>query len=156
MHRTIPSSPVLRLAALFLLLFAVSCRPGPLFVYYDSGMETPRGAADRGAIDEAVRVLEAHPELNAAVIGYTDDKGPPALNKQLSLARARHVRDAMVAEDVDQERLVVAARGDLLPAASNDTEQGRAKNRRTEIFFFNPKKGDLEVQYGARIEVHAR
>ena len=141
-------------AVLALLFLATSCRQGPVFVYFDSGMEAPRDSRDDAAIDKAARVLEAHPELRAAVIGHTDDMGGVALNKQLSRRRAKVVRDKLVADGVDPARVVMAARGQLLPRESNETAKGRAGNRRAEIFFFDPRDGELSEQYGARLELH--
>ncbi len=144
-----------RLLLLAAVSLAVSCGPSVVYVHFDSGMETPRGSDDRAAIDNAVGVLKAHPEMNAAVIGHTDNQGPEALNKQLSLRRARTVRDQMV-KHVDPKRIVVAARGDFVPVGDNTTEEGRAANRRVEIFFYDPKGGDLSAQYGAKIEIHVQ
>ena len=79
-----------------------------------------------------------------------------AINKQLSLRRARVVRDKLVGQRIDPTRLSVASRSDYEPRWSNETEEGRAGNRRTEIFFFDPHEGDLSTQYGIAIEVHAQ
>jgi hypothetical protein len=133
-----------------------ACGPGPYYVHFDTGMEVPKAAEDRAAIDEAARTLEAHPELHAAVIGHTDDTGNEAINRQLSARRARVVRDALVAAKIAPARLVVAARSDLDPATKNDSDEGRAKNRRTEIFLFDPRRGELSKQYGAKLEVDVR
>jgi outer membrane protein OmpA-like peptidoglycan-associated protein len=134
------------------LLLTAACGPRPVYVHFDTGMESPRSDSQR-AIDEAVLVLESHPELHAGVIGHTDGAGAKGLNKQLSLRRARSVRDALVARHIDWKRVTVAARGEESPIGNNGTEEGRAQNRRTEIFFFDPMKGGLEVQYGAHIEI---
>jgi outer membrane protein OmpA-like peptidoglycan-associated protein len=148
-------SVIRRLLVLAAVSLAVSCGPSAVYVHFDSGMEGPRGSDDRAAIDNAVGVLQSHPELNAAVIGHTDNQGTEGLNKQLSLRRARTVRDQMV-KHIDPKRIVVAARGDFVPVGDNTTEEGRAQNRRVEIFFYDPKGGELSSQYGARIEIHVQ
>jgi flagellar motor protein MotB len=148
-------SVVLRLLALAAVSLAVGCGPSTVYVHFDSGMETPRGPDESAAIDHAVSVLQGHPELNAAVIGFTDNQGTEGLNKQLSLRRARTVRDDMV-KHIDPKRIVVAARGDFVPVGDNGTAEGRAANRRVEIFFYDPKGGELSAQYGAQIEIHAQ
>jgi hypothetical protein len=65
--------------------------------------------------------------------GPGDNTGDAAANKQLSLDRAKAVRDTMIANGVDAARLDYAGFGQERPIASNDTEDGRARNRRTEL-----------------------
>ena len=81
--------------------------------------------------------------------GYTDNTPPPptspyADNWELSAARALSVLKVLIKDGVDPKRLSAAAYGQYHPIASNATPQGRAKNRRVEIWFFatesNPNK----------------
>ena len=65
--------------------------------------------------------------------GHTDKVGDPGLNKQLSLERAGSVRDFLVAQGVEFEKLRISGWGGTRPIASNVTEAGRAKNRRVEL-----------------------
>ena len=83
------------------------------------------------------------------VRGYTDNTPPPptspyADNWELSAARALSVLKVLIKDGVDPRRLSAAAYGQYHPIASNDTPEGRAKNRRVEIWFFatetNPNK----------------
>jgi len=65
--------------------------------------------------------------------GHTDGVGSDAYNKKLSLARAEAVKTYMVSQGVSADKIRVEGKGKSNPIASNDTEEGRAKNRRVEI-----------------------
>ena len=68
------------------------------------------------------------------VVGYTDSKGSEAYNQKLSERRADAVADALRAHlNVDGSRIIAEGRGEADPVASNQTEEGRAQNRRVEI-----------------------
>lgn len=77
-------------------------------------------------------------DLELQVAGHTDSSGDPVLNQQLSEARALAVRDALVARGVPPERITAAGYGASVPVADNETEEGRAANRRTEMEWFAP------------------
>ena len=72
------------------------------------------------------------------VEGHTDSTGNAEFNDQLSLRRAEAVRAAMVARGVPAERLVAAGYGQSRPIGNNDTDDGRARNRRIEIRIVRP------------------
>ena len=65
--------------------------------------------------------------------GHTDWKGRAAINLELSRARAEAVRAALIAGGIDASRITAKGYGEDIPVASNDTDAGRAKNRRIEI-----------------------
>jgi OmpA-OmpF porin, OOP family len=67
------------------------------------------------------------------VAGYGDAAGSHSYNRELSLARADSVRDALEVYGVDPARIRAEGRGEAEPRASNDSEAGRAANRRVEI-----------------------
>ncbi len=79
------------------------------------------------------RMLKDEPQLQATVIGHTDNQGNRAYNQSLSEARAEAVLKWLVAKGIAPTRLKSDGRGLDEPIASNDTERGRALNRRTEI-----------------------
>lgn len=72
------------------------------------------------------------------VEGHTDNTGNPAFNDQLSLRRAEAVRAAMIERGVPADRLIAAGYGQSQPVGNNDTEDGRARNRRIEIRIVRP------------------
>jgi outer membrane protein OmpA-like peptidoglycan-associated protein len=79
-------------------------------------------------------VLKAYPSAQIALHGHTDNTGDAAANKKLSLDRATVVRDILVKNGIGAERIVaVEGYGPDQPVASNDSEEGRSKNRRTDL-----------------------
>ena len=84
-------------------------------------------------LDEAVLILKKNPEINVEIDGHTDNRGPAAYNMTLSERRAKAVMKYFVDKGVEAERLTTKGFGFTQPAASNDTEEGRAKNRRVEL-----------------------
>lgn len=82
-------------------------------------------------IDELADALERYERVILEVQGHTDNVGGEEFNQRLSEARANAVRDALVAKGIEGARLRTKGFGFSLPVASNDTEEGRAQNRRT-------------------------
>ncbi|MBW2642104.1 MAG: OmpA family protein [Deltaproteobacteria bacterium] len=84
-------------------------------------------------LDEAVLILGKNPELKVEIDGHTDNVGPAAYNMNLSERRAKAVMQYFVDKGVEAQRLTTKGFGSTNPAASNDTKEGRAKNRRVEL-----------------------
>ena len=77
--------------------------------------------------------LEANPDVSVIISGHTDSVGDDDSNRALSLRRAQAVKDWLVAKGVSSSRIKVIGKGEAEPIASNDTADGRAKNRRIEF-----------------------
>ena len=87
---------------------------------------------------EIAQLLKSDPKLAILIVGHTDNQGAYDYNIELSRRRAEAVTKALVANHgADAKRLRGAGVGMLAPAASNDAEEGRAKNRRVEIVKLN-------------------
>ncbi|NCT82046.1 MAG: OmpA family protein [Comamonadaceae bacterium] len=86
----------------------------------------------RPVLDEIGRNLD--PGVRVTIVGHTDSTGSDAINDPLSRERAMAVRDYLASRGVAPSRVSVSGRGSHEPVASNDTEAGRAANRRVEIF----------------------
>ena len=71
---------------------------------------------------------------NVTIIGHTDSTGSDAVNNPLSIDRAEAARDYLVSRGVARTRIVTDGRGAREPIADNNTQQGRDKNRRVEIY----------------------
>jgi len=85
-------------------------------------------------LKEIAKLLKQSPKLNLYVVGHTDGVGKIAYNMKLSHARAKAVVKALVTKyGVAQNRLDPYGVGPLAPVASNETEEGRALNRRVEL-----------------------
>jgi outer membrane protein OmpA-like peptidoglycan-associated protein len=77
--------------------------------------------------------LKSNPSSNVEIIGHTDNIGSNAFNLELSTARALSVVNFLISNFINPERLTYSGLGSLAPLESNDTEEGRAANRRVEI-----------------------
>ncbi|MDD4914696.1 MAG: OmpA family protein [Methylococcales bacterium] len=82
------------------------------------------------AIENAVEVLKLNPGLTIEIEGHTDGIGSVAYNLKLSERRAMSIKNELVKQGVDPKRLTTVGYGKSDPVASNDTEEGRAYNRR--------------------------
>ena len=93
---------------------------------------------------EKVKKYIEEKNLKVSIIGYTDSKGTKSYNKELSLRRAESVEERLIDLGLSPERIIeTVGKGDSNPIASNDDEDGRAKNRRVE--FKLVKRGAKEV-----------
>ena len=97
---------------------------------YDKARLTGQGKA---VLDTVVRFLKDQTEIQLDVWGHTDSKGADDYNQRLSQARAKAVVDYLVASGIDDARLTSAGFGESKPIADNDTDEGRARNRRVEL-----------------------
>ena len=84
-------------------------------------------------LQEAVLIMKKNPDLKVEVDGHTDSIGPAAYNMTLSEKRAEAIKDHFVSRGIDPNRLTTKGFGLTNPAVSNDTKEGRAKNRRVEL-----------------------
>jgi OOP family OmpA-OmpF porin len=101
-------------------------------VMYDFNSATIKSEA-YPMLDEAVLILKENPEMKVEIDGHTDNKGSAAYNMTLSERRAKSVKKYFVDQGVEAERLTTKGFGLTKPAVSNDTKEGRAKNRRVEL-----------------------
>jgi OOP family OmpA-OmpF porin len=81
----------------------------------------------------ALQILRDNADANVEIGGHTDNQGASRYNMRLSLARANSVRDWLVDHGIDRARMSTRGYGASTPTASNDTDEGRARNRRIEF-----------------------
>jgi outer membrane protein OmpA-like peptidoglycan-associated protein len=106
------------------------------FVFSDLNFETGSAAlrADSQAtVDSLLAVLEAYPSVQVSLEGHTDSTGDAAANKALSEQRAEAVKQTLVNGGIAPERVDAQGFGQERPLADNNTEAGRATNRRLEV-----------------------
>ncbi|MGH7822132.1 MAG: OmpA family protein [Candidatus Binatia bacterium] len=84
-------------------------------------------------LDQVASILREQPELRIRIIGHTDDVGDANANMKLSMDRAESVKRYLVDKGVSGSRLEATGRGEFEPIAPNETEDGRAANRRVEF-----------------------
>ena len=84
-------------------------------------------------VNSLVAILKAYPAVAVRLEGHTDNTGDAAANKKLSLDRAIVVKEIMITGGVADARIGTDGYGEENPIAPNETEEGRAKNRRTEL-----------------------
>jgi outer membrane protein OmpA-like peptidoglycan-associated protein len=104
--------------------------PAPLNFAF--GSATPTSESMK-TIDQVAALLKEHPSATIRVESHTDAVGTPEANLNLSQARAEAIKNELVDRGVDGTRIETAGMGQELPIASNDTAEGRATNRRSEI-----------------------
>ncbi|WP_066454934.1 OmpA family protein [Castellaniella caeni] len=91
-------------------------------------------------LDSVARALNQHPELRAKAIGYTDSTGTDAINIPLSQRRAAAVTQYLAGQGVAATRLTSEGQGAANPVGDNSTTEGRALNRRVELFLYAVKQ----------------
>jgi OmpA-OmpF porin, OOP family len=102
-------------------------------IYFDTGKSDLKPESE-AAIKEIAKLLKSDPALKLHVVGHTDNVGTLADNIKLSQSRASAVVQALVTKQgVAAARLTGNGVGPLVPAATNDSDAGRAKNRRVEL-----------------------
>ncbi|MDQ3100447.1 MAG: OmpA family protein [Bacteroidota bacterium] len=89
--------------------------------------------ASNTELEKLVRLLKGNPTLRIELGGHTDDVGSDDANLKLSDQRANTVRTYLVATGIEAERITAKGYGETKPIESNDSEEGRAQNRRTEV-----------------------
>ncbi|WP_375285343.1 OmpA family protein [Marinicauda pacifica] len=104
--------------------------PGNLTFATDSAALEPRFGP---ILNDVADVLQTYPATYVDVIGHTDSVGAADYNQLLSERRASSVAQALIQRGVMRDRLYVAGMGESSPVATNDTDAGRAANRRVEI-----------------------
>ncbi|HKH62302.1 MAG TPA: OmpA family protein, partial [Flavitalea sp.] len=89
--------------------------------------------ASTSELDKVVMLLKENPTLKIQISGHTDNVGKPADNLKLSNDRAQSVVKYIVTKGIDIKRLSFRGFGADQPIASNESEEGKAQNRRTEL-----------------------
>ena len=84
-------------------------------------------------LDKLVTVLKNNPDTNINIYGHTDSIGSDAVNLRISAQRAAAVKNYFVANGISASRMFTEGLGKSSPIASNDTDAGRAQNRRVEF-----------------------
>lgn len=90
-------------------------------------------ANSRAELDRMATILNRYPDTDLAIEGHTDSKGTEEYNQKLSEQRASAVADYLATDGISRRRMTIRGYGETRPVATNETETGRAQNRRVEI-----------------------
>jgi OmpA-OmpF porin, OOP family len=121
---------------LFTFTVEIEYEPSRVFVlenvYFDFAKSTLT-TQSYPALNELVQLLKAEPNMHIEIAGHTDNVGSSEANLRLSQQRAESVRSYLISKGIDGKRVIARGYGDTMPIASNETDQGRQMNRRTEV-----------------------
>jgi OOP family OmpA-OmpF porin len=101
-------------------------------VHFDTGKATLRPESFP-ALNDLAEVLKYKKQMVVEIAGHTDDVGEAAANQKLSQDRAEAVKKYLVSKGIAEARIRARGYGEAEPVAPNDTEEGRSRNRRTEV-----------------------
>ncbi|MFN0034992.1 MAG: OmpA family protein [Saprospiraceae bacterium] len=100
-------------------------------IFFPVFCQSPESLAE---LERLAQLLAENPTLKIQINGHTDNVGDDAFNQNLSEARAKAVHDYLLSKSVSSERLRFKGFGETKPiVGSNDTPEGRTRNRRTEF-----------------------
>ena len=108
----------------------------PNSITFDTNNDVMKTSAN-AVLDSVAQVAKEYDKTKLQIIGHTDSTGNDKINNPLSERRARTVANYLAMRGVAGSRLYAAGAGSKQPIASNDTEAGRAQNRRVEIYLIN-------------------
>jgi outer membrane protein OmpA-like peptidoglycan-associated protein len=111
---------------------AIALRMNNIFFDFDKSTLRPESYHE---LNRWVEVFNKYPALKAEIHGHTCWIGTDAYNQGLSERRATAVVKYLVSQDIEKSRLTMIGFGETKPAESNETREGREKNRRVEILF---------------------
>ena len=110
----------------------VTIRINNIFFEYDKYELLPESFPE---LDHLVVFLKENEDTKVEIAGHTDDKGSENYNIQLSEKRAQAIINYLVSSGCNKNNLIAKGYGELVPIATNETDEGRAKNRRVELRF---------------------
>jgi len=105
-------------------------------VLFESGQTELRADA-MASLVEVVDLLQSEPDKDIRIEGHTDSVGDATTNLEISQKRADAVLEALVSLGVNAERITSQGMGEDFPIATNDTEEGRAQNRRVDVILLD-------------------
>ena len=105
----------------------------PSDISFDTGRSDIKSNM-RPILDQFAQGLSNQPNTEIRIVGHTDSTGSDAINNPLSINRAASARNYLVSRGVNSQRIQIDGRGSYEPIADNNSNDGRARNRRIEIF----------------------
>ncbi|PCJ89102.1 MAG: peptidoglycan-associated lipoprotein [Flavobacteriales bacterium] len=101
-------------------------------IFFDYGKHTLRPESTY-ELERVLKIMVDNPTIKVEISGHTDNRGSDSFNQKLSGNRAKSVVDHLIGKGIPSARLIYAGYGETQPIDTNDTEEGRQLNRRTEF-----------------------
>jgi outer membrane protein OmpA-like peptidoglycan-associated protein len=101
-------------------------------VFFDTGLSKLKSSSYK-ALNDLAEVMKLKPTLIIEIAGHTDNTGTPEINIKLSQDRADAVRNYLIKKGIATNRVTAKGYGYTKPVADNSTDEGKQKNRRTEV-----------------------
>ncbi|HET7111434.1 MAG TPA: OmpA family protein, partial [Gemmatimonadales bacterium] len=122
-----------------------------ILVTFDSGIlfgfdSTVVRSEGRENLQNLADNLDKYPDTDLMIVGHTDSVGSDSYNQDLSERRAVAAANLLEADGVDRSRIKTAGRGETEPVESNESADGRQKNRRVEVAIFANEKLKAEAK----------
>jgi outer membrane protein OmpA-like peptidoglycan-associated protein len=130
-------------------------------LYFASGKAEPKDNTDYFELGRVAQLLSADEALHVLVIGHTDSIGSSASNRTLAFERADTIQELLSADLPSvNKRTQVAFYGEEQPAGPNKTSEGRAMNRRVELYFYyltedEDEEVKLQTAFNGKLEFRA-
>ena len=105
-----------------------------LYTVYFESVDTEITSNSKKVLNTIIRIFKQDAKYKLSIEGHTDSVGDDKLNIALSNKRAKIVKDYLIKKGIAKNRLVTSGFGEQKPIADNKTEQGKAKNRRVELY----------------------
>ncbi len=120
-------------------------------ITFDSAILFEFGKSDLSAqaktnLDNLANSLKEYPNTEILIAGHTDSVGSEDFNQKLSETRANAAASYLLAQSITAERMSVIGHGETQPVASNDTDMGRAQNRRVEVAIYATEEYRQELE----------
>lgn len=116
---------------------------------YDRSDLSPEARAN---LDKLVTVLNTYPETDIEIQGHTDSRGSESYNQTLSERRATTVSTYLASNGITRDRLNIKGFGEEVPKYDNETDEGRAQNRRVEFLITANEKMKAEAEKRAEVD----
>lgn len=108
--------------------------PGSFTIYYQFNHEDFIMSDKLNDYLEDLRpYIDQNPTAKISIVGFSDNIGSEEFNRSLGLSRANYMKNYFITSGIAENAIVVSSKGETNPVASNTSEPGRAKNRRSEI-----------------------
>lgn len=127
-----------------------------VLVTFDSGIlfktnQSSLNEASKKALSDFAKILNENKDMDVAIMGHTDNTGTLEVNQRISMERAKSVAEFLKAQKVtDTQIKEIAGKDFSMPVADNSSAEGRALNRRVEIYMYASEKMIKEAEAEAK------